>query len=83
MAQYVCNPITVDAFRILSVGPLNDDGTRYLALDNGENYICEPGKMSRMTPKEDDYLVRTHHPDEYEYLNPKAVFLSKYTALES
>lgn len=81
MTQFVCNPITVDAFQIVSVGELKEDGSRDIALDNGENYTVEPGKMSRMTPAEGDYLVKTHQPDEYEYLNPKHVFEAKYTKL--
>lgn len=82
MTKYICNPIEVDAFQIISVGALDDVGNRPVALDNGENYIIEAGKMSRMTPVEGDYLVRTHKPDEYEYLNPKHVFEAKYTLVE-
>lgn len=83
MTRYICNPIEVDAFRIKHVGELEPNGNRDILLEDGSAtghvYTVESGKMSRMTPVIGDYLVRTHQPDEYEYLNPKHVFEAKYT----
>lgn len=87
MARYVCNPIEVDAFQIVEVLKCNiercPDWKRevIVKLENGDVYDCDPSKTSRMIPQIGDYLVRTHNPDEYEYLNPKHVFEAKYTRI--
>lgn len=84
MAQYICNPITVDAFQITKVefDMVGFDIQYTVTLDNSEVIALDVGKTARMQPKEGDYLVRTHKPDEYEYLNPQHVFEAKYTKLE-
>jgi len=88
MARYVCNPIEVDAYQITEVVKCEVDrtpgGKREITvkLDNGEIREIPEGMTSRMIPKEGDYLVNTHNPDEYHYLNPQHVFESKYTKVE-
>ena len=88
MSKYVCNPIEVDAFQITEIIKCEIERTPngkrkiIVKLDNDEVYECEEGKTSRMIPKVGDYLVRTHKPDEYEYLNPQHVFEAKYTKLK-
>lgn len=87
MTKYVCNPITVDAFQIIEIIKCDIEKTPggkreiIIMLDNGESYNCPPTLTSRMIPAVGDYLVRTHTPDEYEYLNPKHVFEAKYRKL--
>lgn len=80
MSKYTANPIEVDAWEIGDVSPVDSKGNIYVKLINGEQSKEIAASMtSRMFPSIGDYLVRT--PDGYEYLNPKAVFLSKYTII--
>lgn len=74
--KYTANPIEVNAYKIVSVGEAADDGTLALALENGENVTATAEMMARFTPGEGDYWVI--QPDGYTYLNPAAVFESKY-----
>jgi hypothetical protein len=76
--KYVGNPVEVDAFKIVSVGPLADRGGnfRILTLEDGKMVQADEGMMSRMTPEVDDYWVI--QSDGYIYLNPKDVFERKY-----
>lgn len=85
MAKYICNPIEVDAFIITGVTPQDENGDFQVILDNGETRDMKPnsGMTSRMYPVAGDYLVKTHKPDEYEYLNPKHVFEAKYTKISN
>lgn len=80
--KYQAKPITVDAYKISRIGESWPNGNLQLFLErrNGPEIIKEalPDMMSRMRPIEGDYWVIA--PDGYEYLNPKAVFESKYEA---
>ena len=77
--KYTANPVTVDAFVIVSVAEkANADCSLNIALDNGDNYVATSVMMSRYVPSAGDYFVR--QADGYEYLNPKDVFERKYHA---
>jgi hypothetical protein len=84
VAKFICNPIEVDAFAITEVSPQDADGNFIITLDDGSQKEMRPnsGMTSRMYPAIGDYLVKTHQPDEYEYLNPKHVFEAKYTKIK-
>lgn len=83
MAKYACNPIKVDAFVITGITPQDAEGNFHVILEDGSCREMKPnsGMTSRMYPAIGDYLVKTHQPDEYEYLNPKHVFEAKYTKI--
>jgi hypothetical protein len=78
--KYIANPVEVDAFKILSMGPKcmieGQIDAIMLAIDNGESVIATAEMTSRMTPKPGDYWVI--QSDGYIYLNPKEVFERKY-----
>jgi hypothetical protein len=86
--KYEANPVLVDAHEIVSVGPAfacdtvqrdgtwDKEGSRHLALRNGENVIADAGMLARMAPVPGDYWVR--QADGYVYLNPRDTFLRKY-----
>ena len=80
--KYVCKPIEVDAFQILQVlqNPVKDsDIIHYsISIEEGEIFDLPPEMTSRMVPQVGDYYVKTHMPNEYQYLNPKDVFEAKY-----
>jgi hypothetical protein len=84
MARYVSNPIEVDAFQIKEVwiNEVEAPGIYHLVFDDGASFNTTPDMTSRMIPKEGDYVVKTHTPDEYVYLNPAHVFEAKYTKVE-
>ena len=81
MAQYRAKPIIVDALRIEDVGSIDGNGIVTLTLENGQVVHASSGMTARYTPKSGDYWVT--QPDGYVYLNPKAVFESKYEKLQS
>ena len=87
MAQYVCNPITVDAFQIINilslkiVRSMTGSRTATVLLDNGDIVALENEVLGGRIPNEGDYFVRAHKPDEYEYIYQKHVFEAKYTHL--
>jgi hypothetical protein len=87
--KYSANPVIVDAFKIVSVGPVlavttvfrdghvEYEGSQHLALENGENVIASAEMRARMSPAPGDYYVV--QSDGYPYLNPKEVFERKYS----
>jgi hypothetical protein len=77
--KYRANPIEVDAFPILEVGPALTQGRR-LVLSTGEIVQANTGMLARYVPQPGDYWVT--QDDGYSYLNPKAVFERKYGAVE-
>ena len=78
--KYQANPVTVDAFKIISIG--NDGAQLLLELEDAEDlYEPTPAMLSRITPKVGDYLVIQE--DGYHYLNPKDVFERKYSRIEA
>jgi hypothetical protein len=77
--KYQANPVIVDAFIIIGVGPILGSGSMHLALQNGEDVIATAAQMSRYIPQEGDYWVVQQ--DGYTYLNPKAVFERKYAPI--
>jgi hypothetical protein len=79
MPKYQANPVIVDAFKIVSVGPVDALGARHVATDDGQNRIAGASMLSRMTPAAEDYWVI--QSDGYEYLNPADVFQRKYSPL--
>lgn len=77
MAKYTANPVTVDAFIIVSVGPVQGDGSMHVATQDGTNRTATKDMISRFIPGEGDYWVV--QSDGYEYVNPKDVFERKYS----
>lgn len=78
MAKYIANPVEVEAFQLVTVGPVADQSSneRNLKLDNGDWVQAGVEMMSRMTPQVGDYWVI--QSDGYVYLNPKDVFERRY-----
>ena len=84
--KYQSKSYQCEAFKIVSVSPeyhiegKPNEITVDITLDNGECRTLEPGQISRMIPEPGDYYVIATNPDgsKYPYLNPKAVFESKY-----
>ena len=77
--KYIARPVMVQAFKIVSVGPvLEGEPPLPLAIttDDGQNRVATPGMLARFIPQPGDYWVI--QSDGYEYLNPKAVFERKY-----
>ena len=79
--KYIANPVEVDAFIILSVGPVLPDGSMHCATQDGQNRVADKGKISRYIPTDGDYWVI--QSDGYEYVNPKEVFERKYSPVSS
>lgn len=81
--KYQANPVIVDAFKIVGCSLIEGEcavpGQYACALDNGENVVATPEMCTRYAPKPDDYWVI--QADGYTYLNPKAVFELKYSAV--
>lgn len=77
--KYQANPVIVDAFKIVDVSEMDNEGNVHCALDNGENVVADKGMTARYRPKADDYWVI--QSDGYIYLNPKHVFERKYSHL--
>lgn len=77
--KYQANPILVDAYRIVDIGPLQVEGN-LLILEDGAREWATREMTARMTPKVGDYFVI--QKDGYAYLNPQDVFERKYTRLE-
>lgn len=81
MAKYRANPVIVDAFRIEQVIPSTAENVAgdppTLVLQGGEHVKPAWDMLTRIKPVVGDYWVV--QPDGYIYLNPKAVFESKYS----
>ncbi len=75
--KYQANPVIVDAFKIVSVSSLQDDGSMSIATDDGQNRQADAGMLARYHPVPGDYWVIQE--DGYEYINPKDVFERKYS----
>jgi hypothetical protein len=75
--KYQANPVVVDAFRIINVGPRDEHGAAVVTLDNGKRERADKGMLARFMPDAGDYLVV--QSDGYKYLNPRAVFERKYS----
>ena len=74
--KYRANPVEVNAYRITEVGPILDDGSRWITMTGNPASLASSEMMSRMTPAPGDYWVV--QSDGYVYLNPKDVFERKY-----
>lgn len=81
--KYQANPVIVEAFQILDVESIGDDGDYSCALGNGNNtkFIATAEMCSRYIPKPGDYWVIQE--DGYVYITPKAVFERKYSRVKS
>lgn len=75
--KYSAKPVIVDAHIIVEVGPVLRNGSMHCALQNGELEVATKEMISRFIPSEGDYWVI--QADGYVYLNPKDVFLRKYS----
>jgi hypothetical protein len=76
--KYQANPVIVDAHRIVSVSHHWDEhGGIHLTLENSETVRADKGMLARFVPVTGDYYVI--HADGYAYLNPREVFLRKYS----
>lgn len=87
MPKYIANPVVVDAYKITEVfnAPTSKLSTPVGAkicvrLENGEEKYPDDGMTARYTPKPGDYWVI--QSDGYIYINPKDVFLRKYSLQE-
>lgn len=93
--KYIANPVTVDACKIGFVGDVVPGdtgiageiwpaGSRRLLIDGNDGHrwtvTATAEMLARMTPVPGDYWVIQE--DGYAYLNPKAVFERKYSAVE-
>lgn len=78
--KYVANPVIVDAYKITDIADKDIDLEYELTLENGEVVRAGIDKYIRCDPKIGDYWVI--QSDGYIYLNPKEVFLRKYSPLE-
>lgn len=74
--KYIAKPVEVEAHEIVDVGGMLPDGSRHVALSNGDNATATVEMMSRYVPVPGDYWVI--QSDGYTYLNPKEVFERKY-----
>ncbi len=76
--KYIANPVIVDAFKIVKVGPVADlsAGEQTLKLEDGNLVQTDKRMTARMSPQVGDYWVI--QSDGYIYLNPKEVFERKY-----
>lgn len=77
--KYRAKPIIVEAFKITGVGASGQKGIP-CTLENGQSVYASPGMIARMTPQPGDYWVI--QSDGYIYLNPKAVFETKYEVVK-
>lgn len=77
--KYQANPVIVDAFIIVDVGPIASNGAMAVATRNGKDRIASKEMISRFIPQPGDYWVI--QADGYEYVNPKDVFERKYSAV--
>jgi hypothetical protein len=78
--KYIANPVEVQAYKIVSAGQPQANGSVCVALDNGYSLMATPAMCSRYIPKAGDYWVI--QSDGYAYLNPKDVFERKYRPAE-
>lgn len=74
--KYIANPVIVDAYKIIAMGDIQENGDIGITLDNDETVIASKEMTARYMPKDDDYWVV--QSDGYIYLNPKEVFERKY-----
>jgi hypothetical protein len=78
--KYVANPVIVDAYKIISIHPMNkDDKHKNLTLDNDTVVMATPEMLARIDLEIGDYWII--QSDGYIYLNPKEVFEKKYSPL--
>lgn len=74
---YVAKPIKVDAYKIIEIGKQSlIYGTIPMTLEDNSKVVALLEMISRFIPVVGDYWVV--QADGYTYLNPKAVFESKY-----
>ena len=78
--RFVANPVVVEAFRILKVGPTDPQGM-VLELEERGPVVATPGMLARMEPVPGDFWVVQE--DGYVYLNPRSIFLRKYSPIEA
>ncbi len=81
--KYKANPVIVDAFEILSIGTCPPaHGGLLVQVNDEEKSIAEltPEMLARYTPVVGDFLVIQE--DKYRYVNPREVFLRKYSPVE-
>lgn len=75
--KYIANPVEVEAFKIVSLGALSENGNMFIECDDGITRGADAPMLSRINPAIGDYWVI--QSDGYEYLNPKDVFERKYS----
>ena len=77
--KYQANPVIVDAYKIVSISETDKDGSVFVTVDNGGQFLVDKGMSARYWPKDGDYFVI--QSDDYRYINPKDVFERKYSPL--
>jgi hypothetical protein len=69
-------PTSVQARRILRIGPLNSDGARLISLDGGSSVLVNGKILALYSPSVGDYYVI---PSEgHQYIVTKATFAQTY-----
>lgn len=76
---FKAKPVIVHASEISHVGSTESDGSVSITLSGGGTKIATAEMLSRIVPQVGDYWIMVPQDNgTYEYLNPKAVFESKY-----
>jgi len=80
--KYRANPVIVKALKIESIETIKSEGGESVKgykfyLENNESFLPTPEMTARMSPVVGDFVV--WQEDGYVYLNPKDVFLRKYS----
>jgi hypothetical protein len=52
--KYQANPVMVEAFKIVDVSEMDNEGNVQCALNNGENVVADKDMTARYRPKADD-----------------------------
>lgn len=77
MNRYQCHKI-VQAAKVVDIGPYNDEGSRSLALDNGDSVTVWRESQFKNTEIGDYYVVYT---DGYASVSPSEAFEAGYRLL--
>ena len=49
--KYQANPVIVDAFKIVDVSEMDNDGNVHCVLGNGENVVADKGMTAALSPE--------------------------------
>lgn len=77
--RYRANPIEVEAFEIVSVSPETGNGNMQIITEDEKVRQADAPMLARYSPTPGDFWVI--QSDGYEYVNPREVFLRKYSLI--